>query len=123
MSKGQIKLTGIKFNAHHGVYEEERQKGNAFEVDVVVTTDFAPEALTDDNLMGTLDYEELYQCISEEMDSSSYLLEHVAYRIAKRLLREFSQVHDVEITVSKFNPPIGGPCEKTEVSLKLDRNE
>ena len=121
MTSGKIALKGIKFNAFHGVYEEERIQGNDFEVDVTVSTDFSPEALTEDNLMGTLDYEEIYRCISEEMDSSSYLLEHVAYRIAQRLMKEFSQIQDVEIKVSKFNPPIGGPCEKTEVTLLLNR--
>ena len=122
-TNGKISLKGIKFNAYHGVYEEERKKGNSFEVDVTVTTDFSTEALTDDSLMGTLDYEEIYRCVAEEMESSSYLLEHVAYRIAKRLLKEFSLIHDVEIKVSKFNPPIGGPCEKTEVTLSLDRKD
>lgn len=121
MSRGKIALKGIKFDAFHGVYEEERVKGNAFEVDVTVTTDFSPDALTDDNLVGTLDYEDIYRCVSEEMDTSSYLLEHVAYRIAKRLMKEFFQIEDVEIKVSKFNPPIGGPCEKTEVTLLLER--
>lgn len=121
MTPGKIALKGIKFDAHHGVYEEERRKGNAFEVDVEVSTDFSPEALADDSLIGTLDYEEIYRCINEEMETSSYLLEHVAYRIGKRLMKEFSQIHDVEVKVRKFNPPIGGPCEKTEVTLKLDR--
>lgn len=121
MTRGKIALKGIKFDAFHGVYEEERLKGNAFEVDVTVSTDFSPDALFDDNLEGTLDYEEIYRCISEEMNTSAYLLEHVAYRIAKRLMKEFSQIEDVEVKVSKFNPPIGGPCEKTEVVLFLER--
>ena len=121
MSQGKIKLKGIRFNAFHGVYEEERQQGNTFEVDVTVFTDFSPDALADDSLMGTVDYEEIYRCVAEEMGTSSYLLEHVAYRIAKRLLKEFSQIQKTEITVSKFNPPIGGPCDKTEITLTMDR--
>lgn len=121
MTDGKITLKGIRFNAFHGVYEEERKQGNTFEVDVTVFTDFSPEALADDSLMGTLDYEEIYRCVAEEMDTSSYLLEHVAFRIAKRLLKEFSQIHRTEITVSKFNPPIGGPCDKAEVSLNMER--
>jgi dihydroneopterin aldolase len=36
-------------------------------------------------------------------------------------MKEFSQIQDVEIKVSKFKPPIGGPCEKTEVTLMLER--
>lgn len=122
MPLGKISLKGIQFNAFHGVYEEEREKGNSFEVDVTVTTDFAPEALTGDNLQGTLDYEELYRCISEEMSSSSYLLEHVAYRIANRLMKEFSQIFETEVKVRKLNPPIGGVCEKAEVTFSLNRN-
>jgi dihydroneopterin aldolase len=121
MNRGKITLKGIKFDAFHGVHEEERLKGNAFEVDVTVSTDFTPDALFYDNLEGTLDYEEIYRCVSEEMNISAYLLEHVAYRIAKRLMKEFSQIQDVEIKVSKFKPPIGGPCEKTEVTLMLER--
>lgn len=121
MTQGKIKLKGIRFTSFHGMYEEERQKGNTFEVDVTVYTDFSPDALSDDSLMGTVDYEEIYRCVAEEMGVSSYLLEHVAFRIAKRLLKEFSQIAKTEITVSKFNPPIGGPCDKTEITLEMER--
>lgn len=121
MSQGRITLKGIKFKAFHGVYEEERKKGNSFEVDVSVFTDFSNDALSGDDLTGTLDYELLYKYVAEEMDTSSYLLEHVAYRIANRLIKEFPSINKTEITVSKFNPPIGGPCDKTEVSLVLTR--
>ena len=117
---GEISLKGLKFKSYHGYYDEERQLGNTFEVDITINTDFYQAAVNDD-LTGTVDYEKLYAIIKDEMATPSKLLEHVVQKIVDRVLREIQVVQAVEVKLSKFNPPIGGECDRAVVSLVKER--
>jgi dihydroneopterin aldolase len=75
-----IELNDLEFYAYHGVYEEEKEKGNTFHVNLSVTGTF-DQAIIDDNLDGTIDYEELFALVQQEMEVPSNLLEHVVGRI------------------------------------------
>jgi dihydroneopterin aldolase len=52
------------------------------------------------------------------MEKPSKLLEHVAGRILERTCCEFPTILSVEVSISKFNPPIGGVCERSRVKMK-----
>jgi dihydroneopterin aldolase len=113
---GKVALEGLEFHAYHGVYPHERSSGNKFEVDVIVETEFSDSAFQDD-LSGTINYENLYAIVSEEMAKPSKLLETVCHAIAKRTLDSFVEAKAVEVMISKFNPPIGGVCKKATVTV------
>ena len=117
---GKISLEGLEFHAFHGVYPHERDSGNWFEVDLSVEADIAEGAILDD-LERTVNYETLYQFVKEEMEKPSKLLETVAGKIVERVLQDISEVSQVEIKISKINPPIGGKCKKASVSLLRKR--
>lgn len=117
---GKILLEGLEFHAFHGVYPHERESGNWFEVDICVESNIAEGASADD-LAKTVNYESLYQYVKEEMDKPSKLLETVAGKIVERVLQEIAEVSQVEIKISKLNPPIGGKCKKASVSLLRKR--
>ncbi len=112
--KGKVALEGLEFHAYHGVYPHERSSGNKFEVDIIVETQFQESAFQDD-LSGTINYEDLYRLVKNEMDKPSKLLETVGHAIAEKILKSFSSAIDVEVKISKFNPPIGGVCKKASV--------
>ena len=114
---GKISLEGLAFYAYHGFHAIEREKGNHFELNITVDTDFEDAAETDD-LSKTVDYEALYAIAKDEMANTSKLLEHVVKNIGKRILKE-AGVIEVEVSLSKFNPPINGECKRATVSLKL----
>jgi 7,8-dihydroneopterin aldolase/epimerase/oxygenase len=116
---GKISLEGLTFYAYHGFYEHEREQGNTFVLNITVETDFEVAAKTDD-LLKTVDYEKLYAIAAEEMAVPSKLLEHVVLQICQRILKEL-QVENVEVSLSKENPPIAGDCKRATVSLKLTR--
>lgn len=118
---GKISLEGLMFKAYHGYYDEEQEKGNQFEVNLTVKTDFSKASSADD-LGSTVDYEHLYAIVKDEMGRPSKLLEHVVERIAARVM-EIGSVTQVKISLSKFNPPIGGNCRAATVSLKKKRVE
>ncbi len=113
---GKISLKGLRFKAYHGYYDEERQLGNTFEVDITIKTDFHKAAIHDE-LPETVDYESLYAIIREEMAIPSKLLEHVVQKIVDRVIDELVAVNSVKVKLSKFNPPINGECERAVVSL------
>jgi 7,8-dihydroneopterin aldolase/epimerase/oxygenase len=117
---GKVALEGLEFHAYHGVYPQERSSGNKFEVDVVVETEFANSAFHDD-LNGTINYENLYAIVKEEMAKPSKLLETVGHAIASKTLETFREAKHVEVQISKFNPPIGGVCKKATVTVNLSR--
>lgn len=117
---GKVSLEGLEFHAYHGVYPHERSSGNKFEVDVMVETEFQDSAFHDD-LTGTINYEELYAIVKEEMAKPSKLLETVGHAIAKKTLISFIEAKAVEIRISKFNPPIGGVCKKATVTVNQTR--
>ncbi|HRG08454.1 MAG TPA: dihydroneopterin aldolase [Cyclobacteriaceae bacterium] len=118
---GKVALEGLEFHAYHGVYPHERSSGNKFEVDVVVQTEFSDSAFQDD-LRGTINYEDLYAIVKDEMAKPSKLLETVVYAIASRTLEAFFEAQTVEVQISKFNPPIGGVCKKATVTVSKTRS-
>lgn len=119
--KGKVVLEGLEFHAYHGIYPDERSSGNKFEVDISVNTSFEESAFHDD-LSGTINYEEVYAIVKTEMEKPSKLLETVAHAIAEKILASFDTASRAEVTISKFNPPIGGVCKKAKVAVDLSRN-
>jgi dihydroneopterin aldolase len=117
---GKVALEGLEFHAYHGVYPHERNSGNWFEVDISVETDFT-EGASKDELSGTVNYEILFQIIKEEMEKPSKLLETVAEKIISDVLRELPAALQVDLKISKINPPIGGKCRKATITISKKR--
>ncbi|MAR67818.1 MAG: dihydroneopterin aldolase, partial [Crocinitomicaceae bacterium] len=104
---GKIILNEIRVYAFHGCMEEEKKIGSDYIVNLEVETDMINPAKTDD-IVDAVDYVSLNKIVKEEMSVSSKLLEHVAQRIIDRVLKKFSEVESVVVSVAKQNPPIGG---------------
>ncbi len=114
---GTISLEGLEFFAYHGFYEEEQKIGNRYSIDVQIVTDLS-EASQTDKLKATVNYGEVYRIISEVMKQPAKLLERIAQKIIEQVRRDYPQIESVEVSVSKFNPPIGGVCTRARVTLK-----
>jgi 7,8-dihydroneopterin aldolase/epimerase/oxygenase len=111
---GVILLKGIKLYAHHGCMPEETIIGSDYEVDVVLEADLS-EASNSDELSNTLDYVIVHQIVADEMKIPSKLLEHVVQRIMTNLLRTYSEIQALEVSVAKINPPINGNVNRVVV--------
>lgn len=94
--------------------------GSDYRVDLEISADFSKPAISD-QLSETVDYVHLNNIIKEEMKIRSNLLEHVAKRIIDRIFKEIEEVTEVEVEVSKINPPIGGDVESVSVKLRINR--
>jgi len=114
---GSVALEGMEFYARHGYYEEERIIGNKYSVDVKIDLDFS-EAAQEDKLEGTVNYEKVYELVAGVMSIDALLLEHLAGKIIKDIKAEFPQIKKVEVSVSKYNPPIKGLCHRAKVTME-----
>ncbi|SFQ74164.1 dihydroneopterin aldolase [Hymenobacter arizonensis] len=119
---GQIALEGLEFFAFHGYYDEEQKIGNKYGVDLYITTNLLA-AGESDKLHQTVNYEVLYRMVAEEMRAPARLLEHVAHRVLDRIMAELPGVRKVRVSVSKFNPPLGGICQRARVTLVQKRKQ
>ena len=106
----------MKFYAYHGVLEQERRVGNTFVVDLTLTAPLE-KVVQSDQLEDTINYAEVYELTKQEMNIPSQLLEHVAGRICRALRHHFPQIEQIEIRVSKLNPPFGGDVHSASVLL------
>ena len=117
---GQIALEGMEFFAFHGYYDEEQKIGNKYGVDLYITTNLHAAGASD-RLHETVNYEVLYRVVHEEMLAPARLLEHLGHRVLDRVLEEFPYIDAVQVSVSKFNPPLGGICHRARVTLERQR--
>ena len=117
---GKVKLSNIKAYGHHGCLQEEAIIGSDYRVDLEVVADLT-KASQSDNLLDTVDYVHLNRIVKEEMKIRAKLLEHVAKRIVDRVFSELAMVEEIEISVSKINPPIGGDVEMVSINLQRIR--
>ncbi|CAL9465608.1 dihydroneopterin aldolase [Streptomyces sp. enrichment culture] len=116
----RVALRGLKARGHHGVFPEEREKGQTFVVDVVLGLDTRPAA-ADDDLTKTVHYgvvaEEVVAVVrGEPVD----LVETLAERIAQVCLKH-EAVREVEVCVHKPEAPITVPFDDVTVTINRSR--
>ncbi|MFI2741680.1 dihydroneopterin aldolase [Zhouia sp. PK063] len=118
---GKIRVTNIQVYAYHGCLVEEGKIGSDYRVDVEVSANLQPSAISD-NLQDTVDYVLINRIVKDEMAIRSKLLEHVAQRIINRIFNEVSIANAATVEVSKINPPIGGNVEMVTIEISQTRN-
>jgi dihydroneopterin aldolase len=118
IDESYVFLKNVRFYAYHGVSLQEQSVGANFVVSIRVKVALK-QALEDDDLDGTINYASLFNLAREEMSKKSKLLEHVAGRIARRILFDFPEVENVDISIMKENPPMGADCDGAGVQLRV----
>lgn len=91
--------------------------GNKYSLDITIHTDFE-NAAVNDRLSGTINYEDLYKIAAETMKVSTRLLEHIGYILIEKIRSKYPDVEKVHVTVSKFNPPVGGVCLRSKITME-----
>lgn len=112
----EIRLTGLRATAHHGVFEHERRDGQPFVVDVTVRLPLSPAGGSDD-LDRTVHYGVLAEQVVAAVERDPVdLIETVAERIAAVALG-FAAVREVVVTVHKPQAPITVPFDDVSVTI------
>lgn len=115
-----IHLENVLFFAHHGVSPQETVVGNEFSISLKLKVDFSAATATDD-INDTISYADVYAALKQEMEIPSRLLEHVCGRMANRLFQEFATIEEIELKLSKRNPPMGADIESGGVEIRCTR--
>ena len=113
---GEVALEGMEFYGHHGFYEEEQKIGNKYTVDIFMTLEIT-NAVNEDRIDGTINYERVYEIIAGIMSVKTNLLEYLAGKVIEKLKKNFSSLESVKVRVSKHNPPINGLCKTASVTV------
>ena len=102
-------VEGIELHAHHGVYDEEQERGSRFRIDVDMMGRWG-EAVRSDDLRDTLDVDAVVQHIrSVNQRRRFHLIESFAGAIADDLLQEFPRLLEVRVCIRKLAFPEWGP--------------
>lgn len=120
LENSYILLEHLRFHAFHGVMAQEHVVGNDYDLSLRIGYDVSRAMLSDD-VNDTLNYAEVYQEVKAVMTSPSSLLEHVAYRIAERLMQHFPDISSVQVELTKLNPPMGTDGKGAGVSMLFNK--
>ena len=122
LTESYVHIDGIRLHARHGVLPQEQLTGNDYIINVRASYDISRAMQTDD-VADTLNYAEVYNIIKEEMSIPSKLIEHVAGRIADRLMDSYSQISSIMLRIPQCNPPMGAACNGAGVEILVKRTE
>ena len=109
--KFNIEVRKLRVHAPVGVFPEEKERGNDFEVTVNVAICVADPFADRDDVDVTVDYSRIVELVKEVMAEGCDLVETAALRIGRRVLDEFPsspvrEIESVDVKVAKLNPPI-----------------
>ena len=118
----KIRLNNIQIYGYHGLFKEEKQIGQRFEVDIELTVDLNTPAKTD-NINDTIDYQVIYNIVIDYFNNcKKNLIESIGLEILNGILA-IKGVLETKIIIRKPSVPINGICDSVEVELHRYKDE
>lgn len=111
-----ILLENVRLYAYHGVGEQERIVGNHYLINLKIKINVI-DAVRSDSLEDTISYADVFEMVKKEMAIPSKLLEHVAGRIISALRKTYPAIENIELKLSKNNPPMGADMDYASVLI------
>jgi 7,8-dihydroneopterin aldolase/epimerase/oxygenase len=113
-----IHLHNVQFFAYHGLYPQEKENGNHFELNCHVQ--YLPQQ-TITSIEQTIDYAAVYAIIENRMQQATPLLETVVMDICNLILEQFTMAQEVFVHLIKIQPPIDNFQGAVGVSYQVNR--
>lgn len=118
-----IRIDNLEVYAYHGVYDEEKEKGQYFYVNAELYTNTRKAGMNDD-LDASTNYGTACDFIHDFMTKHTYdLIETVAEQLAQALLLEFKLVKSVLLEIRKPHAPIEKEFESVSVEIERGWHE
>jgi dihydroneopterin aldolase len=115
-----ISLEGMRFIGHHGVYQEERNLGQPFDVSLSMSCSTRMAGQNDD-LSQTVDYSMVCLHVQKIVEGPSVrLIETLAEQIAASILSQHEQVFSIRVKVTK--PYVRLRVPGVLASVEIERN-
>ena len=112
-----ITLQDIELRAYHGCYDLEQKVGNRFVVELRLTTELG-EVAAEDAVEKAVNYLTVYEITREVMRHTCRTIEAVAQNIISAVKAKYPQIVEIECSVAKLAPPLGGKVGRVSVTLK-----
>ena len=113
-------MHGLELFGHHGVGEDERERGQRFLFDLDLVADDA--GARTDALADTIDYRAVVACVRTVSDGRRFsLLEALAASVAEALLARFP-FRRVRVRVRKPDVRLDAPVEHTAATVERSRS-
>lgn len=114
MSETEIKLSGLRVFAHHGVYDWEQEEEQLFIIDIELTVPTPAE----DDLSNTVDYAELLEEIADLTKFNRFkLIETLGRTILDHVLTK-PMVNRAKVTVHKPQAIMNVSCDDVAVVVE-----
>lgn len=118
-----IRIDNLEVYAYHGVYDEEKEKGQYFYVNAELYTNTRKAGMNDD-LDASTNYGTVCDFIHDFMTKYTYdLIETVAEQLAQALLLEFKLVKSILLEIRKPHAPIEKEFESVSVEIERGWHE
>lgn len=118
-----IRIDNLEVYAYHGVYDEEKEKGQYFYVNAELYTNTRKAGMNDD-LDASTNYGTVCDFVHDFMTKHTYdLIETVAEQLAQALLLEFKLVKSVLLEIRKPHAPIEKEFESVSVEIERGWHE
>lgn len=116
-AKDEIRIEQLEVYAYHGVFPEEKRKGQTFLVNAVLYAD-TRKAGQSDQLELSTDYGNVCCFITEWMkENTCNLIEAVAERLAQSILLKYNLLSGIELEIRKPEAPIEQPFGYVSVKI------
>ena len=114
-----VKLKNIKLEARHGLYDEEKNKKQLFEIDLEAC--FDRKEGSRDNIKNSIDYEKIYQIILEVVNNNTFnLLETIGEKIINQIFKANNTIKSVKINIRKPQIKFDDNSNCVEVSISKE---
>ncbi len=117
----KIHIKGLEIYAYHGVFPEEKEKGQPFVLDITMELCALDACLTDE-LSSTVSYADVCDTAEEIMLSKKCdLIEHAAQRVCDGILEKYPRIQAVGIVLKKPEAPVKQKIAYAAVELRRER--
>ncbi len=117
----RIEITGLFGFGYHGLFEDERENGQGFLVDLILNMDLS-KVTKSDSIDDTVNYSTVCDLVLAQIVGPPVtLIERLAGQIAELILRDYPKVESVRVTVHKPDAPVAAKIEDISVSIVRSR--
>ncbi|MGM0506439.1 MAG: dihydroneopterin aldolase [Bacteroidota bacterium] len=117
----RLTIKSLLLQGRHGLHEEERLRGNRFQLDVHLFGNFRPGGEKDDISL-VPDYASVAEIASSILDGPSrHLIESLCSAIGERLFEEFPTAQRMTVVLRKMDPPVTPPASFAEIEMQWQR--
>lgn len=117
----RIEITGLFGFGYHGLFDDERENGQGFLVDVILNIDLSKVSKSD-LIEDTVNYSTVCDLVLEQIVGPPVtLIERLAGKIAELILRDYPTVESVRVTVHKPDAPVAAKVQDISISIVRSR--